>query len=207
MSALVRAIQIVEPSSRNATRGILMEPPSITKQLYEKAKSGDQAAYEALFGSCTDRLLMFIRLRIGNLRQRIEPEDVLQDTYLAAHRGFADFQYDSEGAFLRWLCRIVDNRIRDAVDYFAAAKRQPIMIPRSTQTGPFTALKRWEQQQRIELAIRELSEEHQQVLLLRYFQGLSAEESGRIMQRSATAIRSLTSRALTQLGKQLGTVD
>ncbi len=180
-----------------------MEPESIAKKLCEQAKAGNTAAYEQLFGLCADRLLMFIRLRMGSLQGKVEAEDVLQDTYLAAHRGFADFHYDSDGAFLRWLCRIVDNRLRDAVDYFAAEKRQPVVIPRSTQTGPFTALKRLEQQQRIEQAMREMSPEHQQVLLLRYFQGLSAEEAGKVMGRNANAIRSLTARALGQLGKHL----
>ncbi len=203
MSALIIAQQKLEPRCRGAKQGISMEPKSIARTLYEQAKAGDAAAYEELFGQCADRLLMFIRLRMGSLQGKVEAEDILQDAYLSAHRGFAEFQYESDGAFLRWLCCIVDHRLRDSVDYFAASKRQPVVIPRSTQTGPFTALKRMEQQQQIEQAIRSMSPEHQRVLLLRYFQGLSAEEAGQAMGKSANAIRSLTARALSQLGQHL----
>ncbi len=42
------------------------------------------------------------------------------------------------------------------------------------------------------------------MLLLRYFEGLSAEEAGQRMNRTAGAIRNLAARALVELGKQLG---
>lgn len=181
-----------------------MEPESITRILWRQAKAGDKSAYERLFSLHVDRVLVFIRMRLGKLREKIEPEDVLQDAYLAAHRSFADFDYVDDGAFLRWLCRIIDNRLRDSHDYFTAKKRQEIAIPRSALTGPVTALNRLENRQRIEAALLLLSDEHRQVLLLRYFEGFSAEETGQRMDRSAGAVRNLAARALVELGKHFG---
>ena len=94
--------------------------------LWRQAKAGDQSAYERLFSLHADRVLVFIRARLGKLRAKIEPEDVLQDAYLSAHRSFADFEYTDDGAFLKWLCRIIDNRLRDSHDYFTAKKRQEV---------------------------------------------------------------------------------
>lgn len=181
-----------------------MEPESIARVLWEQARAGDESAYERLFSLHADRALVFIRARIGGLREKVEPEDVLQDAYLAAHRAFADFEYSDDGAFLRWLCRIIDNRLRDTHDYFAAKKRQSLPVPRSALTGPVTALGRIEDRQRVESALLQLSDEHREVLLLRYFEGFSAEETGQKMGRSAGAIRKLASRALVELGKHLG---
>lgn len=181
-----------------------MEPESITKVLWRKAKAGDAEAYERLFGLHVERLLVFTRSRLGEaIRAKVEAEDILQEAYLAAFKDFERFEYTDDGAFLRWMCRIIDNRLRDAHDYFAAKKRQADVLPRSAPTGPLTALGRAEDRQRIERALQQLSPEHREVLLLRYFEGLSAEEAGQRMQRSAGAIRNLSARALVELGKQL----
>jgi RNA polymerase sigma-70 factor (ECF subfamily) len=184
-----------------------VEPESITRVLWRQAKAGDQSAYERLFSLHADRVLVFIRARLGKLREKIEPEDVLQDTYLSAHRSFADFEYTDDGAFLRWLCRIIDNRLRDAHDYFTAKKRREVPVPRSALTGPVTALNRVENRERVESALRHLSDEHREVLLLRYFGGLSAEETGERMNRSAGAVRNLAARALVELGKHIAPND
>lgn len=181
-----------------------MEPESITKKLWREAKAGDQAAYERLFALHTDRLLVFVRLRLGpGLREKVEAEDVLQDAYVAALKSFQEFNYTDDGAYLRWMCRIIDNRLRDANDYFRAQKRRETPLPRSHPTGPVTALQRAENRQRVAAALESLSAEHREVLLLRYFEGLSADEAGQRMQRSAGAIRSLSARALIELAKQL----
>ena len=184
-----------------------MEPESITRVLCRQARAGDQSAYERLFSLHSQRVLVFIRARLGKLREKIEPDDVLQDTYLSAHRSFADFEYTDDGAFLRWLCRIIDNRLRDAHDYFTAKKRQEVPVPRSALTGPVTALNRVETRERVESALRQLSDEHREVLLLRYFGGLSAEETGERMDRSAGAVRNLAARALVELGKHIAPND
>ena len=182
-----------------------MEPESITRQLWRQAKAGDRSAFERLFALHTDRLLLFVRAKLGAaLREKIEAEDVLQDAYIAALKSFEEFDYVDDGAFLRWMCRIVDHRLRDAHDFFTAKKRQEIALPKSTPTGPVTMLGRAEDRQRIEAALAKLSDEHREVLLLRYFEGLSAEEAGQRMNRSAGAIRNLSARALVELGKQMG---
>jgi RNA polymerase sigma-70 factor (ECF subfamily) len=181
-----------------------MFPVSITRELWQRAKAGDQAAFDELFSIHTDRLLLFISARLGGrLRARVEPQDVLQDAYAAALQSFSQFDYADDGAFLKWMCRIIDHRLRDANDYFTAAKRQERELPKSAPTGPVTALARAENRERLQAAILQLSEEHREVILLRYFQGLSAEQTGERMQRSAGAIRNLLSRALVELGKTL----
>src|SRR5262249_37877765 len=177
---------------------------SISKLLWQKARGGDRAAYDHLFALHADRALLFIRARLGpKLRAKVESGDVLQDAYLAAHQAFAGFEYTDEGAFNRWLCRIIDNRIRDLGDHFNARKRQPVELPRSDPTGPATALDRAEHRDKVARALDVLTDEHRQVLLLRFFEGLSAEETGQRMNRSAGAVRKLTARALVELGKRL----
>jgi RNA polymerase sigma-70 factor (ECF subfamily) len=177
---------------------------SITETLWRQAKAGDEAAYGRLFALHADRALLFIRARLGpHLRNTIESGDVLQEAYLAAHRGFDAFTYQDDGSFFRWLCRIIENRIRDWNDYTRAEKRQAAPLPASDPTGPITALDRKLDRQRLLAALDRLIEDHRVVLLLRYFEGLSSEEAGARMQRSAGAVRKLTARALAELGKAM----
>jgi len=177
---------------------------SVTQDLWRQARDGDRAAYDRLFALHADRAQMFIRARLGSaLREKVETQDVLQDAYLAAHQCFASFEYTDEGAFTRWLCRIIDNRIRDLGDHFGALKRQAVELPRSDPTGPATAADRAEHRAKVVFALDAIENDHRQVLLLRYFEGLSAEETGQRMGRTAGAVRKLAARALVELGKRL----
>ncbi len=173
-----------------------------TLTLWRRARAGDREAYDRLFAQHSDRALMFIRARLGpRLRASIESRDVLQDAYLAAHRDFDSFEHTDEGAFGRWLCRIIENRIRDLGDYWAAGKRQAVALPEpEPETGPITAVDRAERRRALLRGIDALSEDHRLVLLLRYFEGLDSEEAARRMGRSAGAVRKLTARALAELG-------
>lgn len=177
---------------------------SITRALWQKARAGDRSAYDRLFALHADRARLFVRARLGpRLRCDADSRDVLQDAWLAAHRAFATFEYRDEGSFLRWLCRIIENRIRDLGDRVGAAKRQAVALPVLDPTGPITALDRQEHRDKVAGALAELSDDHRQVLLLRFFEGLSAEAAGERMQRRAGAVRNLTARALVELGRQL----
>ena len=173
-----------------------------TLTLWRKARGGDREAYDRLFAIYSDRAVMFIRARLGpRLRAVIESRDILQDTFMAAHRDFSSFDHTDEGAFGRWLCRIIENRIRDLGDYWGAKKRQVVALPKpEPETGPVTAVERDERRQALLRGLDALGEDHRSVLLLRYFEGLDAEEAGLRMSRSAGAIRKLTARALAELG-------
>lgn len=177
---------------------------SITRTCFEKALAGDRAAYDQLFALHADRAMLYIKARLGpKLRKQVDSADVLQDAYLAAHRDFPQFQLTDEGAFTRWLCRIIENRLRDLGDYFGAKKRQPVDLPKPSATGPVTALDRAEHREKVARAMDSLADNHRQALLLRFFQGRSAEETGEIMGRTAGAVRKLTARALVELKKKL----
>ncbi len=177
---------------------------SITKLLWEKARAGDREAYDRLFTLHAERALLFIRARLGDkIRAKVESHDVLQDAYLAAHQAFPNFEYTDDNAFTRWFCRIIENRIRDLGDHFGAQKRQSVELPRPDPTGPLTALDRADHREKIARALEELSADHRRVLLCRFFQGFSAEETAQQMARTAGAVRKLTARALIELRKKL----
>jgi RNA polymerase sigma-70 factor (ECF subfamily) len=180
-------------------------PDDTIRTLWQRARSGDADARDRLFAAHADRASLFIRARLGpGLREHVDSQDVLQEAYLAAHRDFERFEYREEGAFGRWLFRIIENRLRDLGDRHGAAKRRPAELPpREPPTGPATAAERNDRQAQLLRALDALPEDQRAVLIHRYFEGLDAEETGRLLGRSAGAVRKLTARALVAFGKVL----
>lgn len=185
-----------------------------TMGLLARARAGDRAAYDELFSRVAERVLFFLRLRLGPaLGGKIEPIDLLQETYAEAHRAFPNFEYAGEGSFVRWLCRIGENQIREAADHFAAAKRRPpgealavtrvLERVRATATGPGTAFAREESRQLLAQAILALGEEEREAILLRFFQDRTIDEIAGTLGRSPTAVRRLLGRAAASLGSLL----
>ncbi|MBN2561980.1 MAG: sigma-70 family RNA polymerase sigma factor [Phycisphaerae bacterium] len=192
------------------------------QSLIERARQGDEAALGELLTVHTERLLASIRAELGNrLRQRLESQDVMQQVYLDALRNIDQFEDHGSDSFFRWLRRIAVNRICD-VDRkaFKAAKRCGELragdvgktdasvldlldhLPGSV-SGPVTKADRSDRLQMLQAALDQLSEDHREVLRLRYLRQLSFEETAAEMDRSGRAIRSLCVRAVLRLRELL----
>jgi RNA polymerase sigma-70 factor, ECF subfamily len=189
------------------------EDGAITRKLVAAAKSGDRQAYDLLFAQAAERALVYIRLRLGPvMREQVDSLDVLQDAYLEAHRGFDSFEFRGDGSFARWLCRIIENRIRGLADHHGARKRRAegVKLPVSdlvelarSRTGPATAAMQREERKEIGLAIGRLEEEERHAVLLRFFSDFSIEEVATSLGRSPTATRRVLARATLHLGELL----
>ncbi len=59
----------------------------------------------------------------GGLRVRVDPSDVVQETYLKAHREFARFLGSGEPELVAWLRRILVHNLADLVKHHRARGR------------------------------------------------------------------------------------
>lgn len=192
----------------------MREAAGPTDELVHQAQGGDARSYEQLFERVAERVLLFVKIRLGaKLRDRLDPFDVLQETYLEAHRSFPTFEPQGEGAFLRWIYRIADNRLRNLADHYGAKKRgseraqvrTPEVIERirASHTGPSTAIARQEEHGRLLEAMGRLAAEEREALLMRYFHDATLEEIATASGRSLSAVRRLLARAEIRLGASL----
>jgi RNA polymerase sigma-70 factor (ECF subfamily) len=197
-------------------------PPSSTRcrrrtthALVERAQQGDHEAYERLFGRVADELLVYIRIRLGKeLRGRLDPVDVLQETYLHAHQGFEGFDPRDEGAFRRWIHRIADHRIHNLADHHGALKRRPpggevqgsrvLDRVRTQQSRPSTQCAKRESKARLVAAVELLDPDAREAVLLRHFQGLSVEDVGKALGKSKATVLRLLGRSRLALARLLG---
>jgi RNA polymerase sigma-70 factor (ECF subfamily) len=188
----------------------------VTRALVARARDGDPAAFGRLVGLAEPRLRLYLRVRMGPaLRARIEPEDALQETWIAAHRGLAGFDDRGPDAFVRWLCGIAENVLRGLADHHGARKRTPQgagepgaaawSLPAGT-TGVATAVARREARDRIADAVEGLPEDEREVLALRFFQGLTIDAIAALVAEAPTTVRRRLGRATAALGARLGSL-
>lgn len=204
-----------------------MEPEDSQEfhRLIERARHRDEAALEKLLSLHTQRLLESVRTELGaRLRRRLESQDVMQQVYLDALKHIDRFVEQGHDSFFHWLRRIAINRICDADrKAFKTAKRSPELRVGDVQnahasginlldrlagsiTGPITGADRAERLRLLHTAFNQLTEDHREVLRLRYLLDLSFEETAAKMERSERAVRSLCFRAVMRLRELLGDV-
>jgi len=189
-----------------------------TQHLVSLAKQGDESALDQLCRAYGERVRRIIRLHIGKeLRSKLESMDLVQDAFISALRGLEGFTYKSEGDFLRWISKIAENRIRDNLDKLHANKRyvrKEIPLKDNGQssqdsfirdfapadsTTPSMIISKREELDKLEKAIDKLKPEYKEVITLTKVEGLSYEEVGNRLGKSADAVRMLLSRAMVAL--------
>jgi RNA polymerase sigma-70 factor (ECF subfamily) len=192
-----------------------------TQKLVIEAKKGNAQALDALYRRCVERVHTIVRLRLGReLRSKLDSWDIVQTVLLASLRDLPQFEYKTEGDFLNWLSKIVENRIRDKIDYYHAARRdvareQPLdaasldsstsggspALPDKHASTPSQNVRAREEMDRLEKALDALSPEHREVVILARYEGLSYQEIGEQLGKSPEAVRMLLARALSNLSR------
>lgn len=179
------------------------------------AREGDEAAYEKLFTLSFERLRLYVRMRLGRgLRGKLDSDDVLQDTWMLAHRDFESFQWKGATSFSRWLCRIAENRIRGLVDFHGAAKRSPPeghaqvsrileRVAASTQ-GPGSRLARDDETSRLVAALDGMEDDARELLMLRFYAGMSYDEIAALLGHGRSTVRRRVARAARTLAHAMG---
>ena len=98
-------------------------PDSIAARL-TAARSGSGNALGELLESCRGYLLLVARKELDpDLEGKGSPSDIVQETFLEAHRDFAQFQGDSEAELLAWLRRILAHNLFNEARRFATRGR------------------------------------------------------------------------------------
>lgn len=131
-------------------------------------------------------------------------EDAAQEAFLAAWRGLPRFRGDSR--FSTWLYRLTTNA---AIDCLRREKRHRgtddldgVDLPDGGDTPQETA-ERSETRNAVRAALCQLTDEHREVLLLRYMQELDYGEIARALRISEGTVKSRINRAKARLKELL----
>lgn len=151
----------------------------------------------------------------------LDPDDVLQVTYLETFLKIHTFTPGGPGAFYGWLRRIAENNLRDAIKGLEAAKRPPparslqVTTPEqsvidllehlnATSTTPSRVVAAGEMQTVMTRALAEMPDDYATVIREYDLNGRPMAEIAAQLKRSPGAIHMLRARAHDRLRELMG---
>jgi RNA polymerase sigma-70 factor (ECF subfamily) len=182
-------------------------------ELVVRARAGERGAFRAIMQRGNQRLFRVAR---GIMRDEAEAEDVLQEAYVRAFAGLAQFRGGDVSIFT-WLTRIVINeangRLRKRrnqveLDQLEAAQSRGahvIMFPNGDATNPEKDVARMQVRQLIEKAVDELPDDFRTVFILRDIEECSIAETAASLDIREETVKTRLHRARRQLRATLST--
>jgi RNA polymerase sigma-70 factor (ECF subfamily) len=193
------------------------------EDLLRRVRSGDQESFGLLLDRYCNYLTLLARLQIGRrLQGKIDPSDVVQETFLQAHSKFAQFQGRTEAELVGWLRQVLSSRMAKLVRHYWGTQGRDVRLEQelahdldrsssalglfliSGAESPSQEAARREQAVVLADALERLPDHYREIILLHEFQDLSFPEVGERMGRSVDSVKNLWTRALTQLRQLLG---
>ena len=172
------------------------------KEILREASLGNEDAFGLLYENYVTRIFNYIYYRTGNVH---DAEDLTARVFQRAMKHIPNYQ-DRGVPFSAWLYRIAHNLVanwhRDRSRKKELAITEKMVLP-AKHEHPETTLMRTEKQDALLHIIRTLPSNRQQLLILKFVEGYSNAEIGKIMGRSEGAVKSLYHRTLLALRDQV----
>ncbi len=172
--------------------------------LVDAARSLDTAAWSEIYDRHYDRVYAYLYYRFG---RREVAEDLAADVFVRALSGIRTFSYRGT-PLLAWLFRIAHNV---AVDHRKAASRRDMLDTPGLDVEAAVAqgdlAEEAAQRQDVRAALTRLTEDQQQVLFLRFYQGMSNADVAVVLRKGEGAVKALQVRALKSLRRLMGGSD
>jgi RNA polymerase sigma-70 factor (ECF subfamily) len=195
------------------------------EQWLQEARGGDTAAFGQLLELHRRYLTLLARLQIyQRLQGKADPADLVQETFLEAHRHFAKFRGTTQTEFVCWLRQILAGNLAELVRRYLGTRGRDVRLERAIgedldrssvlldqgliapQSSPSHQAVRREQAVLLADALGELPEHYREVLVLRHLEGLTFPQVAQRMERSVDSVEKLWMRALVQLREIMGGV-
>ena len=177
------------------------------QELVALAKQGDQDAFAKLVEANQNKIYSLALRMTGNPE---DGADLAQEAFLKAWRSLPTFQ--EESSFSTWLYRLTSNL---CIDFLRKEKRRkaavttisldddedeslPVEVPDQRFT-PETEVERRELRTAMSRALKVMSEEHRQILILREVEGLSYSEIAELLNLEEGTVKSRIARARISL--------
>ena len=193
------------------------------EQLMGRAQAGDADALGELLQLYRNYLALLARLNIdARLQGKVDASDLVQETFLKAHRNFGQFRGNTEEELVSWLRQILTNNLANLVRHYLGLKRRDVRLERQLAaemdrssrlmdggliapgSSPSRQASRREQAVLLADVLKQLPADYREVLILRHLEGLTFAQVAERLGRTEDSVQKLWVRALARLRRSLG---
>ena len=172
--------------------------------LLERAKEYDEAALGELYDGHAPRIYAYIYRRVSDATVA---EDLTADVFVRVLQAVQSERF-WKTSFQAWLYRIAHNLVVD--HYRRGAKVNETELDErlvAAAEGPDAAVEDQLSRQQLGGALQRLTPDQQQVLALRFGEGLTAREVAEVVDKTVGAVEALQHRALAAMRRVLEKVE
>jgi RNA polymerase sigma-70 factor (ECF subfamily) len=196
---------------------------SEVERLMGEAQAGDAAALGQLLQLYRNYLGLLARLHIDRrLQGKVDASDLVQETFLKAHRNFGQFRGSTEEELVSWLRQILTNNLANLVRHYLGRQRRDVRLERrlaaqmdrssrlldggliAPGSSPSRQASRREQAVLLADVLKQLPTDYREVLILRHLEGLTFAQTAERLGRTDDSVQKLWVRALARLRRLLG---
>jgi RNA polymerase sigma-70 factor (ECF subfamily) len=173
-----------------------------------RAQSGDGDAFRLLVERHSRNVFRLAYRMTGNEQ---DAEDVVQETFLRAHRQLG--RYEARSSFSTWLYRIATNYTLDLIrsrkrhqehrEVNTDDGREILQTIPANAPGQDRMVFSGQVRDRVSAALEELSAQERTAFVLRHFEGMSIEQIGATLGTGANATKHSIFRAVQKLRRSL----
>ena len=191
--------------------------------LLAAARTGSPAAWGQLLEYYRPYLEILARVQVGRrLRVKADAHDLVQDTFLQAHRALSQFQGHTADEFAAWLRQVLASRLAKFIRRYLGTQARDVRLERELTaalnnssdllgrvlvlpgTSPSEQAARRETSVRVARALDRLDDKYREVLILRHMEGLTFPEVAARIGRSKDSVEKLWARAVRKFRAAYG---
>lgn len=192
-----------------------MDSASQSKRAWDRLRAGDKTALAELFGQYRPQLRRLVELRIaGPLTSRVDPSDILQETFMDASRKIDGYVRDPRVTLFVWLRGLTLDRMakvqRQHLGVQSRAVSRELRLPEESSLAlgrrllaggptPSRVVEREELRRQVTAALRQLHDRDREVLVMRHFEGMNNAQVAEALEISPSAATMRHGRALKRL--------
>lgn len=179
-----------------------MADDEVVRELVRRAIDGDAVAFDSLMRHIHPPIVRYCRARMG-ADGAVSADDVAQETMLAVAKSL-DRYTDRGRPFMAYVYGVASHKVADAHRAGLRDMSLPVDdIPDAPDAtpGPEESMLLHDDGNEVRRLLDELSEKARDIIILRVFEGLSAEEVAELVGSTPGAVRVAQHRALAKLRK------
>ena len=194
---------------------------SVTETI-QKAKKGDEESLGALLASYERYLKLLAEVQLGGeLRRKVDASDIVQETFLEAHRAFERFEGTQGDQLIAWLKSILATRLANTMRHYLGTQARDIRLEKRIGQGfdqsamslggllaapgstPSQHVASREQAQLVAEALLRLPADYRDVIVMRHLEGETFPTIAKTMNRSVDSVEKLWLRGMAKLKREV----